>query len=121
MRRGLAAGEYVINGELGTRWGLGAVVRVAEEDEEGGLPVGGQFKGAGDGPLAEEGGAFEVAGEAAGVGSQEEVLEGSAQALKEHVALSEAASAVGPGAGLGQGEAGQEEGRGIAELAAGAG
>ena len=98
----LALEEQVIGVDWGA-WPRGrARGWVAEEDEEGGLPIGREIEGQSHGLLAEEGCALEVAGKAAGVGGQKEVLEGGAEALDEHVALSEAAASVGPGTGVGE-------------------
>src|SRR5688572_15991690 len=76
------------------------LIGVAEEDEEGGVPVGREIQCLADGVGTEEGRAFEVAGEAVVGGGEEKVLQGGAKALNEHVALGEAAGFVGPGANL---------------------
>src|SRR3990172_6697991 len=116
----LALDEEFVGAWLGPLGRLGTLSRIAEEDEERGLPAVRQGERIGDGRRAEERGAFQVSAEAAGMGGEEQVLEGRAEALHVHVARSGAAALVRPGTGGVQIEAGEEQQRRVRDLLAGA-
>ncbi len=79
--KNLAFDEEITRANGGPPRRLGSLYGVAEENEEGGLPGVRQVQRLRDRRAAKQRGALEVAAEPAGVGGEEQVLEGSAQAL----------------------------------------